>query len=73
MALKQIVAHQGETGFQYAKKYKPKAIILDMKLPGIDGWTVLKLKEDKDLQHTVHVMSGMNREKLAKEMGAFDS
>jgi signal transduction histidine kinase/DNA-binding response OmpR family regulator len=71
---KAIVAYQGETGYQYAKKYKPKAIILDMKLPGIDGWTVLKwLKEDKDLQHIpVHVMSGMNREKLAKEMGAFD-
>lgn len=71
---KAIVAYQGETGFQYAKKYKPKAIILDMKLPGIDGWTVLKwLKEDKELQHIpVHVMSGMNREKLAKEMGAFD-
>lgn len=71
---KAIVAYQGETGIQYAKKYKPKAIILDMKLPGIDGWTVLKLlKEDKELQHIpVHVMSGMNREKLAKEMGAFD-
>jgi CheY-like chemotaxis protein/signal transduction histidine kinase len=71
---KAIIAHQGETGFQYAKKYKPKAIILDMKLPGIDGWTVLKwLKEDKELQHIpVHVMSGMKREKLAKEMGAFD-
>ena len=71
---KAIIAHQGETGFQYAKKYNPKAIILDMKLPGIDGWTVLKwLKEDKELQHIpVHVMSGMKREKLAKEMGAFD-
>jgi len=71
---KAIIAHQGEIGFQYAKKYNPKAIILDMKLPGIDGWTVLKwLKEDKDLQHIpVHVMSGMDREKLAKEMGAFD-
>ena len=71
---KAIIAHQGETGFQYAKKYNPKAIILDMKLPGIDGWTVLKwLKEDNDLQHIpVHVMSGMKREKLAKEMGAFD-
>lgn len=71
---KAIIAYQGETGYQYAKKYKPKAIILDMKLPGIDGWTVLKwLKEDKELQHIpVHVMSGMNREKLAKEMGAFD-
>jgi CheY-like chemotaxis protein len=42
-----------------------------MKLPGINGWTVLNwLKEDKELQHIpVHVMSGMNREKLAKEMG----
>lgn len=71
---KAIIAHQGETGFQYAKKYNPKAIILDMKLPGIDGWTVLKwLKEDPELQHIpVHVMSGMKREKLAKEMGAFD-
>jgi CheY-like chemotaxis protein len=71
---KAIIAHQGETGFQYAKKYNPKAIILDMKLPGIDGWTVLKwLKEDSQLQHIpVHVMSGMKREKLAKEMGAFD-
>jgi CheY-like chemotaxis protein/putative methionine-R-sulfoxide reductase with GAF domain len=71
---KAIIAHQGETGFQYAKKYNPKAIILDMKLPGIDGWTVLKwLKEDPELKHIpVHVMSGMKREKLAKEMGAFD-
>ncbi|MGM8361319.1 response regulator [Flavobacterium sp. ARAG 55.4] len=71
---KAIIAHQGETGFQYAKKYNPKAIILDMKLPGIDGWTVLKwLKEDAELKHIpVHVMSGMKREKLAKEMGAFD-
>ena len=70
---KAVLAYQGETGFQYAKKYKPKAIILDMKLPGIDGWTVLKwLKEDKELKHIpVHVMSGMDREKLAKEMGAF--
>jgi signal transduction histidine kinase/DNA-binding response OmpR family regulator len=71
---KAIVTYQGETGYQYAKKHKPKAIILDMKLPGIDGWTVLKwLKEDPELQHIpVHVMSCMNREKLAKEMGAFD-
>ncbi len=71
---KAIIASQGETGYEYAKKYKPKAIILDMKLPGIDGWTVLKwFKEDKDLKHIpVHIMSGMEREKLAEQMGAFD-
>jgi DNA-binding response OmpR family regulator len=45
------IAYQGETGYKYEKKYKPKAIILDMKLPE-DGWTVLNwLKEDKELQH----------------------
>ncbi|MGG7037126.1 MAG: response regulator [Flavobacterium sp.] len=71
---KTIIAPQGEIGLQYAKEYKPKAIILDLKLPGIDGWTVLKwLKEDAGLKHIpVHVMSGMDREKLVKEMGAFD-
>jgi CheY-like chemotaxis protein len=46
---KAIVAYQGETGYKYAKKYKPKAIILDMKLPGINGWTVLNwLKRTKN-------------------------
>jgi DNA-binding response OmpR family regulator len=66
-----VVAHQGETGFQYAKKIQAKAIILDMKLPGIDGWTVLKwLKEDKDLQHICSCYV-WRREKLAKRNGCF--
>jgi DNA-binding response OmpR family regulator len=67
---KAIVAYQGETGYKYAKKIQAKAIILDMKLPGINGWTVLNWL--KGLQHIpVHVMSGMNREKLAKRNGGF--
>jgi hypothetical protein len=41
-----------------------------MKLPGINGWTVLNwLKEDKNCNTFLYIMSGMNREKLAKEMG----
>ncbi|MDQ6814047.1 MAG: response regulator, partial [Bacteroidota bacterium] len=55
-----IIALTGDEGLFCAKKYKPSAIILDMTLPGINGWTLLKLfKEDESLRHIpVHVISG---------------
>jgi CheY-like chemotaxis protein len=50
MVLRQLLIKEKQ-GISMQKKYKPKAIILDMKLPE-DGWTVLNwLKEDKELQH----------------------
>jgi len=39
---KTIVALQGDEGMKLAQQYKPSAIILDMKLPVVDGWTILK-------------------------------
>jgi DNA-binding response OmpR family regulator len=48
---KAIVAHQGETGFQYEKKYAKGKYILDMKLPGIDGWTVLNKRRQRSSAH----------------------
>ncbi len=67
-----IVASDGQTGFAYTEKYMPNAIILDMNLPVMDGWTVLrKLKEDARLKHIpVHVISGADREKAGLDMGA---
>ena len=52
-------AGSGEIGINLAKKYIPDAIILDVKLPGMDGWYVLQaLKESPDLRHIpVHMMS----------------
>ena len=57
---KAIIAVQGDEGLLFAKKYKPDAIILDIKLPVIDGWTILRLlKDDEALKHIpVHVISG---------------
>lgn len=57
---KAIIALQGDEGLIFAKKYKPDAIILDIKLPVIDGWTILRLlKDDESLKHIpVHIITG---------------
>jgi CheY-like chemotaxis protein/signal transduction histidine kinase/HAMP domain-containing protein len=71
---KGILAHQGNTGLSLARYYHPDAIILDMKLPVLDGSEVLKLlKNDPELRHIpVQIMSGYDRRKEGLELGAFD-
>jgi signal transduction histidine kinase/CheY-like chemotaxis protein/CHASE3 domain sensor protein len=63
---KAIVALQGDEGLKYAKQFRPSAIILDIQLPVIDGWTLLKiLKEDNDLKHIpVHIISAYDDGRL---------
>ena len=71
---KGIIAHQGNTGLSLARYYRPDAIILDMKLPVLDGSEVLRqLKNDPELRHIpVQIMSGYDRRKEGLELGAFD-
>ncbi len=69
---KVLIAEDGETGLHFADYYRPCGIILDIGLPGIDGYAVMeRLKNDPELRHIpVHFMSG-NEEKLpAMKMGA---
>ncbi len=71
---KGIVANQGNTGLSLARHYQPDAIILDMKLPVMEGSEVLKqLKNDPDLRHIpVQIISGYDHRKESFELGAFD-
>ena len=57
---KTLVALRGDDGLNDARAYRPTAIILDMNLPGIDGWSLLKLlKADETLRDVpVHIISG---------------
>lgn len=69
---KAIIALQGDQGLTYAARYKPHAIILDMRLPVMDGWTVLKkLKESTELSKIpVHIISSVDKRQLGIDMGA---
>jgi len=56
---KTIIAISGDEGLVCASKYVPSAIILDMQLPVLDGWSILKvLKANDKLKHVpVHIIS----------------
>jgi CheY-like chemotaxis protein len=57
---KGIVALRGDAGLALAHEFKPDAIVLDMQLPVMDGWTVLDhLKHHADTRHIpVHIVTG---------------
>ena len=71
---KAIVASSGERGLDLAKEHLPSAIILDIKLPKMDGYSVLeKLQETKEIAGIpVHVISGVNDETRAIQLGAVE-
>lgn len=62
----------GEEGLRLADQYRPSGIILDIRLPGIDGWTVLStLKSNAGTRHIpVHMMSAEEVSRKAMHKGA---
>ncbi len=54
-----IHAADGKSGLALVRQYKPDAVILDIRMPGMDGWSVLDaIKTDSEIRHIpVHIMS----------------
>lgn len=68
-----IVAYSGTSGLRMAREHEPDAIVLDIMLPGMDGWLVLKeLKKDAATSRIpVHLMSARDESNLkARQEGA---
>lgn len=68
-----ILAHSGDKGLELAISELPDAIVLDVMLPVMDGWTILKkLKANPATQHIpIHMMSaGDEKPAKAKKEGA---
>ncbi|OGV54629.1 MAG: hypothetical protein A2X49_09440, partial [Lentisphaerae bacterium GWF2_52_8] len=71
---KAIIAEDGKTGLYFADYYHPSAVILDLGLPGLDGWEVMgRLKSNLATRHIpVHIISASEKKWEAMKMGAVD-
>ncbi|MGI4846037.1 MAG: response regulator [Janthinobacterium lividum] len=69
---KGVVTQRGDSALSLARDYLPSAILLDIDLPDIDGFTVLdRLKRDPNTRHIpVHVMSSLRERERALRQGA---
>lgn len=69
-----LTASNGEEGLQLAREKRPDVVTLEVTLPGIDGWTVLKaLKSDQELSTIPVVMVSISDEPdRGIAMGAVD-
>jgi CheY-like chemotaxis protein/anti-sigma regulatory factor (Ser/Thr protein kinase) len=68
------VAATGETGISSASAKRPAAIVLDVLLPGIDGWEVLRrLKADEHLRDVpVVIVTVVEERDVGLALGAVD-
>ena len=69
---KGLVASSGSTGLVLCREFKPDAILLDIRLPVMDGWTVLdRLKHDPTTRHIpVHILSVEEERQRGLQLGA---
>ncbi|MDM8554744.1 response regulator [Desulfococcaceae bacterium HSG7] len=69
---KVIASVSGSEGVRMAEQYLPAAILLDIKLPVMNGWDVLRvLKKNPATRHIpIHIMSILDEPQFAYKMGA---
>jgi two-component system response regulator CpxR len=68
------IAYDGEEALSFAVKEQPEVMVLDLKMPGIDGIEVLRrIKRDHPMTEVIILTGhGSDRERdLAMELGAF--
>ncbi|HUB88299.1 MAG TPA: response regulator [Dyella sp.] len=65
-------APHGEAGLELARRYHPVGILLDVMLPGMDGWMVIeRLKADPATRHIpVHFLTATDDASRGRELGA---
>ena len=67
-----VAATQGDTGLRLAHEIHPDAVVLDLGLPVLDGWTVLShlRRHPATRDVPIHVVTGVGQAEAALEAGA---
>jgi signal transduction histidine kinase/ActR/RegA family two-component response regulator len=71
-AITVVAARDGQSGLAAVRRRLPSAVLLDIRMPGIDGWAVLKaMKEDPETAHIpVIVVSIVDERSRGAALGA---
>jgi signal transduction histidine kinase len=56
VALKVTIAGDGQTGLDAVRRVRPAAVLLDIRLPGIDGWAVLQALKAEERTRNIPVI-----------------
>ena len=62
-----VLAQDGQTGIVLAKEEKPDCVLLDMKLPDLNGREILRQIREFDKNVKIFYLSGLYTEELEKE------
>jgi CheY-like chemotaxis protein len=75
-----LVAKDGESGCAMAAAERPDLILMDLELPGVDGWEAARrLKSDPSTSHipiialSAHALAGAREKALAAGCDEFDT
>ncbi len=70
---KGVVTGEGSAVLALAKRFNPRAVMLDIGLPDMDGWALLDLlKRTPETRHIpVHIISADDQPELGLAMGAY--
>jgi CheY-like chemotaxis protein len=75
-----VAAEDGEKGCDMAATERPDVILMDLEMPGIDGWEATRrLKSNPDTRHipvialSAHALAGAREKALAAGCDEFDT
>lgn len=68
-----VTAPDGETALAIIQKEKPDAVLLDIRMPGMDGLTVLKKIRENDKNIPVFIYTAYSNEERVKMASQFNA